>query len=105
MSVVRVVVWLFLYTLTLVDVTDSMCCLLQLQPFQVISAKNTLNSRRLSERKAIEEGVLDEGCLTYTDKKTCKQVLIADAIQVRRNTTLRASFSFSSLMVTSVKPI
>ena len=48
----------------------------------MISAKNTATNSNLSEREALQQGVLDENKVTYTDKKTGKQVLIADAIQV-----------------------
>ena len=56
--------------------------LFQLRPFKIISVKNTETNASLSERDAIKQGVLDNNMITYTDKTTGKQVLIADAIQV-----------------------
>ena len=44
--------------------------------------KNTQTNSNLSERDAIRQGVIDDNRVTYTDKTTGKQVLIADAIQV-----------------------
>ena len=57
--------------------------LFQLRPFKIISVKNTETNASLSERDAIKQGVLDDNRITYTDKTTGKQVLIADAIQVK----------------------
>ena len=58
-------------------------CFFQLRPFKIISAKNTKTNAKLSERDAMAQGVIDDHKVTFTDIKNSKQVLIADAIQVR----------------------
>ena len=64
------------------DIVSEPKSLFQLRPFKILSVKNTETNTDVSERDAIKQGVIDDNRVTYTDKTTGKQVLIADAIRV-----------------------